>query len=217
MNLSFRQFVENEYSSAFKLLEIRGDSSGSYGWGGGDEVPARDPRISPLIEINITHQHEPYLEGLKVYFIDEGEGGSYHERWWNGYAYVQIPDEVIESWDAPSLNFFNKDASPERRRRKKDLVGTSVFKNIDDLLRYAINYFDLTGPYQFTHSHNFDAKQAPDYWKKLAAKQYHDDLPKLNQPKRKNVPKPGESSEEYWKRLVDKTWSPKPKDQWEGD
>ncbi len=207
MNLEFRNFMEGQYElTGYIIFEGRGSSSGSYGGGDYPEVAARDPRIGVNFDLSIDHRYDPYLQGKEVHLVDEGQGGSYHEAWWDGYAGVMLGGETIEQFEQNNLPvpyFFDHTNPSRERRRSKPKVTIIKYTNIREVLIGAIKAFKLQAPYHFYHD-EFKVPHIPD------------DIDVTHKDP-KNAPEPGESSEEYWKRLIGKTWLPKSKDQWEGD
>jgi len=209
--LSFKSFLESdEYMDTYALVSCRGSSSGSHGWGDTPESPAGDPKSRVNFEIEIDHKVEPYLAGHTVLLRDNGEGGSYHERWWGGEAVIYLPDELVEKISNAKLRIDWTNINREDKYRKKFIPDfTFKFQNIRHLLAQMASHFKLTPPYYF-YSDTHKDPSLPDYLKKLYdSKATHWELPE--------VPKKPETSEEYWKKKIDKTWLPKPKDQWEGD
>lgn len=87
--------------SVVPVLELRGVSEGSYGWGGNEERPAGNPAANANWKFLLNPAIEHKLAG-RTAFITENERGSYHERFLDAAVYIitepkDWDDEAIET------------------------------------------------------------------------------------------------------------------------
>ena len=116
-----------EYLTEYTLVEFSKSSTGVYSFGDSPEQPAQNPKRNIWSELSGIKEEidklAPILQGREIIVTDQEIQGSYHEKWWNAWVTVMLPDGLEHglSWDDPRL----------KRARSKSRVLTHrfVFQN----------------------------------------------------------------------------------------
>lgn len=93
--MNFRTFLESSELSKVAILTTHATSEGHHGWGDVDEYPADDPRKYVEFNIEMKPEIERMVKNYPVVYEDYLTG-SYHERFYDGEAYILIPQEFTE-------------------------------------------------------------------------------------------------------------------------
>jgi hypothetical protein len=168
---------EDEDDPSGTFIEIHGSSGGSHGYRDRDgkwvdEIPAGNPFRS-----SVSWDFEPSnfpRVGSEFSVWMGTEGGSYHERWNKMYATVEK--------DMLSLP---KDAYSRNRSLPK-LIGSFEFSGIEDCCKKIIELTGCRPPAAYELGEVIPPKQEP---------------PMVIKPSQADKPRPGETSEQYWKRI----------------
>lgn len=99
------------------LFYVYGSTSGTHGFRGRDETPASDP--APRAEWTV-HLENPkswnLLKGQEI-LVDDGSGGSYHERWLKLDVYAYVTEEIYSQLEQLEPNLQGLDSKLKKVHR----------------------------------------------------------------------------------------------------
>lgn len=197
-----KMVVANLSGNFVWLFSADFSSYGSHGSGPNwqdNERPARPfNEVNGMWEFNENlPKFESLLKGLPVVLVVYNEGGSYHERWKSIAAYVEIPDgDILYKFE----DEYGLDRLPESRRTSypRSLSMLSNYTSLDKTIVEAVTRTNVSLP--SSHPHLEHSKEMAE----------GDIGP--------NAPRPGETSERYWQRMMREKSAGLPREnKWEGD
>lgn len=172
-------YEEGEDNTPGVFISISGSSNGQHGYRDKDgkyvdDIPAGDP-LRGSVYWEFSYDSYPKV-GAEFMVWMGAERGSFHERWNDIY--------VTSGKEKPG----EKDGITYRKHSTLKPIGDFKFSNIVDCCQKVIQLTGCRPPSDYDFADAIPPRQDSD---------------PVIKPEQENKARPGESSEQYWKRIVD--------------